>query len=246
MVDSPPVDSPDELTDPQLEYRPPEPWAVGGLLLALLSPLALINWLLWLIAPSAALANAVALRRLKIDPNRSGRVAALVGLGVAVLFCTAPWASVVTERLLLPGQARPVADQFFEFLREGSPEKAALLKFTPQNRGALSDNLWTYFRRDVDARIELRKFTDDVTVRTLLALGERAQARYYKTASVITQGSRAAVIFWYTVTFTDDVGQKKTFFVRVIMDRKPTTDRDLNPWQVNGILSGVDPSKVSI
>ena len=243
MMDSAPVDSPDGLADPLLGYQAVEPSAIVGFLLALLlSPLALISWPLWLIAPLVAGANLVALRRLRRDPGRPGRLAALAGLGLALFFGTVPWARALTERLFLPDQARPVAEQFFELLRKGQPERAVTMWFAPESRRPFDESLWPYFRRDTDARGALLKMVDDATVRTLLALGDRAQVRYYKSNAMITAGATAGVVLWYTVTYADEAGKKKTFFVRVGLKRQPSSRTDVNPWLIKGIHSGVDPT----
>jgi hypothetical protein len=243
MVESAPARSKGELTDPELEYRSVEPWAVGGLVLAILSPVALIAPLLWLVPPLGVLANSVALRRLRTEPHRIGRTAALVGLGLSLLFTTAPLASALTARVLLTDQARPVADQFFEFLRQGSPEKATILEFAPESRQPLDESLWTFYRRDKEAKALLVKLTEHRAVRTLLALGERAQVRFYKMTSLVSEGPRAAVIYWYTVTYDDELGKKKTFLLRIILERKPSRTPGLNPWQVKGISADIDPDK---
>jgi hypothetical protein len=245
MVESAPVESSGKWTDPQLEYRSVEPWAVGGLLLALLSPVALLDGLWWLIAPLGVLANAVALRRVAAEPHRMGRAAALLGLGLSLFFGTAPWARSFAERLLLPEQARPTADQFFEFLRQGSPEKAVQLRFAPDYREPFDDTLWKYLRTNTAAGQELRRLVADPTVRTLLALGDRAQVRYFRSGGVSTDGARAVANLWYTVTFDDDQGRKKTFIVRVLLDRKPVGTPGLNPWKVGAVFGGINPDETS-
>jgi hypothetical protein len=243
MMDFAPVDSPDGLTDPQLGYQAVEPWAIGGFLLSLLSPLALISWPLWLIAPLAAGANFVALRRLQSEPGRPGRLAAVAGLGLAFLFGVVPSARVITEWLILPDQARPVAEQFFDLLRKDQPERAVMMWFSPDSRRPFDENLWLFFRRDADARGDLLKMVDNPIVRTLLALGDRAQTRYYKSSAVLTDGASAAVLQWYTVTYADEAGKKKTFFVQVALKRQPWSRTDINPWLIKGIQSGIDPAK---
>lgn len=243
MVESAPVHPPGELTDPELEYRSVEPWAVGGLLLGIVAPVALIAPLCLLLPPLGILASWMALRRLRMNPNRIGRTAALIGLGLSTLFGTAPLARVLTAQLLLADQARPTADQFFEYLREKSPEKAVMLEFAPDYRQPFDESLWTFFRRDKDAQKELLKFTADPTVRTLLALGERAQVRFYKMVNVGSDGPRGGVVYWYTVTYDDEAGKKKTFLVRIFLERKPAQTPGLNPWQVKTISAGIDPDK---
>ena len=48
---------------------------------------------------------------------------------------------------------------------------------------------------------------------------------------------------WYTVTYADEAGKKKTFFVQVALKRQPWSRTDINPWLIKGIQSGIDPAK---
>jgi hypothetical protein len=73
-------------------------------------------------------------------------------------------------------------------------------------------------------------------------LGERADVRYYRAARVGIRGSDAQVDYWYTITFTDDDGRKKTYFCSVILERKPLTDHELNPWRIMKLTGGFNPT----
>ena len=245
MADSAPASSLANFDDPERDYRSVEPWAVGGLLLGLLSPAAMLGSLALLLPALGLAANLVALARLRQDSNRSGRTAALAGLALSVIFGVAPMARVATSWLLLSRQAREVADQFFEYLREDSPEKALMLQFSPDLRQPPDELLWTYYRNDVEAKGLLKAFVERPVVRTLLELGPRAQVRFYKTKSVITEGTRGIVHYYYTVTYPDagpqSAGGKKSFFVAVALERKPTRTPGLNPWRVADVQGGFDP-----
>lgn len=234
-----------ESIDPQIEYRAVEPWAVIGLILGMLSPLATLGSLWWLLPPAAALVNLIALARLSSDPGRIGRIAALSGLCLSIVFGVAPAAQWVTSQLVLRNQPRPVADQFFEFLRQGQPEKAMLLRVLPDYRQSLDDDdtIWLSLRHDNEARGELERFVKNPLVRTLLELGERANVRYYRTAAIVPEGGRALVDLWYTVTYDDDDGQKKTFLVGILLERTPNnTKTDISPWRVKDYIGGFDPT----
>ncbi len=240
MADSTPVNSHLEFEDPQREYRTVEPWAVGGLVLGVLSASALLGGLLWLMAGVGVVANLVALGRLRRDANRSGRGAALCGLALSIIFGVAPGAQMAASRVLLARQAQEVADQFLEFLRQDSPEKALMLRFTPDRRRPFDELLWTFYRGNAEVKGELELFVQHPLIRTLLALGSRADVRFYKTSTVATEGTRGLVHYYYTVTYPDTDG-KKTFFVSLLMERKPTAMPDINPWRVADFSGGGDP-----
>ncbi len=229
--------------DPQRDYKVVERWAVGGLLLGVFSPLTLIAPILWLVPLFGIAANLVALRRIKLDTNLVGRNAAILGLMLSIVFSIAPPAQYVASYAILSRQARPIADQWFEYLRQGSPEKALVLKMAPDYRQPIEDGdgLWIFYRHDGEANRDLRRFVQNPLVRTLLALGEKAEVRFYKTTMVGTDGSLALVNYWYTVTYADR-GGTKTFFVRMLLERKPPQKPSLNPWRVSDFSGGFDPA----
>ena len=94
------------------------------------------------------------------------------------------------------------------------------------------------------ARIGNEAFFEPL-IRTLLALGTRAEVKYYRTVVVATEGDRAVVDYWYTVTYTDDDGKKKTFLAGVLLERLATKNESLSPWRVKKFTAGFDPFKGS-
>jgi hypothetical protein len=240
MVDSSPTGTLDSAGDSELNYESVEPWAIVALLLGLLAPAALAAPLLWFLPILGLLAAAAALRKISRATGRPGRWLSLVGLALSAFFLTTAVARVASTHWLLARQARPVADQFVEFLREGSPEKALMLNRSAEFRHPLDEGMWSYFRRNEDARKELTAFVRDKTIRMILALGNRAEVRYYRTSAAGNWGDTAQVDLWYTVTFTDTDGRKKTYILGLLMERR-ATDPDLNPWRVRDYAGGIDP-----
>jgi hypothetical protein len=242
MAETSPLHSSDQIREHEIEYRSVEPWALVALGFGILSAAALLGSLPWLLSVLGIVASLIALYRLKANSNRIGRAAALAGLGLSVLFGVVPIAHSATSFVLLSRQARTAADQWFEYLRNDSPEKALMLGYAPDRRQPLDESVWPYFQHDKDARAQLEQFVRHPVVRTLLALGPKAQVRFYKTSAVGTEGTRGMVKYYYTVTYPDGDG-KKTFFVAIVMERKPTVLAELNPWRVADIQGGFDPSK---
>jgi hypothetical protein len=234
---------PTSAENPEVSYRSIEPWAVAGVLLGLLSAVSLLGTTLWLVAAAGVVANLIALARIQRDTFRDGRGAALLGLGLSIVFAVAPMAHWATTRWLLTRQARPVAELFLKFLTEDSPEKAMDLRLSPYRRLPFDDRLWSRFRQDKELGADLRKFVRDPPVRTLLALGNRADVRFYKTGAVATDGSRAIVSLFYTATIPADANRKDktTFFLNVLLERNSVDPLDVNPWRVIDFAGGTDP-----
>jgi hypothetical protein len=242
MADLSTADLPAKRRDPEIDYRSVEPWALFGLIAGLLAPLGLLSSVLWLLPWAGIAVNVLALRRLKLDANRVGRRAALLGLGLSLIFAVLPVVQTAADRVLLPPQGRVVADQFFEFLRQDSPEKALNLKFAPDYQQPLDDELWNFYRYDNEAKEQLNALVRFPLARTLLALGPRAEVRYFRTVGVSAEGNRALVIYWYTVSYADRDGKKKTFVVSVLMERLPTRKPGINPWRVKD-FAAIDPDR---
>jgi hypothetical protein len=236
----------DEFDEPEVPYRSVDAWAVWGLILGLLSIAALAGGVMWLVALVSVGVNLIALRRIKNDASRSGRGAALMGLGLSVMFAVTPWAQAGANQVVLARQGREVTEQFLEYLRERSPEKALQLRFAPDRRQPIDETLWTYFRNDADSRNALLKFVELPAIRTLLALGPRAEYRFYKTSSVVSDGSRGLAHYYYTVTYPDDpegdANHKKTFFVSVVAERNRTVKPGVHPWRISNFSAGFDPA----
>jgi hypothetical protein len=234
-----------EFDDRERDYRTVEPWAIVALVLGAVSAVALLDPLLLLVPLVALGASVVALVRLARDTDRSGRAAALAGLALAIMFGVAPVAQMATTWAMLSRQARGVGDQFFEYLRERSPEKAMMLRFAPDQRRPFDNLLWKFYQSDNEAQQNLRAFVQHPLIKTLLALGPKAQVRFYKTLRVGNEGSRGLVSYLYTVTYSDDdpkrPNAKTTFFVNLLMERKPTENPNINPWRVSNIEGGVNP-----
>jgi hypothetical protein len=231
---------PRQSDDEDLDYRTVEPWAVGGLLAGLASAIALVGGPALLVALGAAVVNLIALARIRRERSRSGRAAALLGLGLATMFAVAPIAQDWVTYALLSRQARPIADQWFEDLRRDRPERAVRLQLAAEMRPPLDDSIWLYFRHDDESRYRLIKFVRDPLVRTLLALGDRAEVRFYETRSAVSDGELGGVHFVYTVTYPDASG-KKTFLVSLLLERIPNSKPGINPWRIKAYFCGASP-----
>ncbi len=127
-----------------------------------------------------------------------------------------------------------MADQFFEYLREGHVEKAISLEIAPEHRMALDGDVWLMFRRNGEMRRVLMDSLKLPEVRAILELGQRADVRYFRTDVVSNEGDRGMAQLWYTVTF-DDAGKKKTFVVGILMERTVAASAALNPWRVHSL-----------
>lgn len=223
------------------QYRALSNLAVVGLVLGVLSPAAILTPALWFI-PFAAIAVCIlALQRIADEwPALVGRKAALAGLWLAVAFSVAAPLDWNLYRWMIRQEARQYSGVFFDFLRQNLPQKAHTLSINPINRRPFDEHLWDSYVNDWDRYQDLKSFLEIPAVRALLALGDKAQVRYYDTESLAYNSEDLFLKQVYAVTFPDKEG-KKTFFVRLTLKRSPSARSRESFWRVEQVEGGVTP-----
>jgi hypothetical protein len=218
--------------------------AVAGLVGGLLSPLAMVTVLLWILPPLAVALNLLALWRIhRRAPALVGRKAALVGLVLAAVFTAAAPADWLVYRWLVRGEARQFASLWFEALRDGQPQQAHLLTIDPKHRRTFREKDWQFYRDAPRWRDDLRGYVNQPLVRTLAALGPKAQVRFYQT---VDQGRNELsgndwVQLVYAVSYDDEKDEgRKSFFVALLVERLQLADGLAN-WRVLRAEGGVRP-----
>jgi len=213
-------------------YRALSASAMAGLLLGLLSPLALLAPPLWSVPLLGILVSGWALGRIARNASAlAGWKAALAGLLLAMLFLAAAATDRIAYRLRVCGQAQRFAFQWFEFLAGGHPQKAFQLKLHPRLRRRFDEQLWDFYRDDPHWQKKLKDYVRPGSLpRTLLALKDKARIRYCRTTNHDQFGDRDRVDQVYAVTFDED-GRRKTFLVGMRLQRVKLPEGRAN-WQV--------------
>lgn len=232
----------DETTE-GAEYHALAPAAVGSLVLGLLSPVALVGYLLWIVP---ALGIGLAFLALRAIGNSRGelvgRGTALTGLALSTLFLGAAPAQVLATRQRLAEAARPMADAYFEFLRQGEPQKALQLTVPQMQRRVLNDLLWNYYAESKENRAELEKFVASPVPRLILEYGEKCQARFYEISSVVPSSESDFVELIYAITYPDG-DTKKSFFVAVKLERRVLQSGEV-AWRILSAQGGYRPASL--
>ncbi len=182
--------------------------AVTGLVLGILSPLALVGPALWVLPLLAGALSLLGLWRITRREELVGRGVALAGLVLAVSMGVAGAVAWCGHRWLVVREARQYADMWFDHLAGGRPEKAFLLTLPPRWRPRLDDEVWQYYRTGPRWREGLQNYVAPAgkgeppnLVRTLLALGPHATARYYEYAGKTQKQGNQVIYLIYAVTF---------------------------------------------
>ena len=77
----------------------------------------------------------------------------------------------------------------------------------------------------------IHNYTSNKLVRTLLALGKKADITYYKTLLSTVGDGKDTVISVYAVTYTSELGEKETFFIKMTGVRQfPTKNFKSAGW----------------
>ena len=120
---------------------------------------------------------------------------------------------------MIRSEARQFSALWFRYLSQEEPQKAFQLYQSPQFRQPLDDRLWDYYRHTPQQRDALNKFVKLPVVRTLLALGPKAQVRFYQTGGEGREDDNDWVDQYYAATY-EEQGERKSFFVLVHMSRQ--------------------------
>jgi hypothetical protein len=231
-----------EERDPDVaEYRRLSGAAVGALALGLLSPVALVDRVAWCVPVAGILVGGYAIWQIwRNAPTLSGRKMAIWGLWLSFCFAAAAPADWLFCRYLIRQEAKQYAGLWFDLLASGRPESAYQLSASLKDRQPLDDRLWEYYRnnpaewRKLDSYVAPAKEGEEPRpIRTLLALGKSATARYLDTLQQFDDAGAEVLHLRYAVTF-DDAGMKKTFFLVVQLVRLSSEDGRA-VWRINGV-----------
>lgn len=191
-----------------MEYRSLCPHALIGLALGLLSVLALLGPLAWVLPAAAIPASLLALRRIASDEQAlAGRALARAGLVLGLVFAVAGPTNWLLYRHVLEREAQRFARPWFQLLGEGQVHKAFLLTIEPQSRLPLDVSLPELCRRADLLCKELEEYRKQPLVQELAALGDRATIRFDRVLDQQAGSDRDYVRLLYSLSFDDGTGR---------------------------------------
>lgn len=235
-----PARLPDEPAEIE-SYRPLCGRAVVAVLLGAISPLALFAPFLWVLPLGGLVASVAALRAIgAVVPPMLGRTGALAGLALSLIFGVAGPVDWACYRWQIRREATQFAMQWFDFVRQREPHKAFQLRLAAETRSPLDDALWQVYYEGSDLRQMLEDFLNDKTVRTLMALGDKATIRYFDTEAQEGEGESDLVDQSYAVTYPAPE-RPTTFFITLHMQRSRPRDSDRAFWRIISHRGGVRP-----
>jgi hypothetical protein len=222
-------------------YRALVGQAVAGLLFGLLAPLAMLAAGFWAMPAFGVFFSIWALRRIRRDAAaRTGQRLAWTGLSLSLLFAAAAPTDWLVYRHAVRQEARQFSALWFRYLVHDEPQKALQLTVPPQSRQPIGEGLWAFYRSTPKARQTLEGYVKTPLVRALLALGPRADARFYESTDQAHDDNNDLVSMLYAVTYEGGEGEKQSFFVNVQALRTKLADGSAD-WRILQTTGPVKP-----
>jgi hypothetical protein len=185
---------------------------------------------LWLVPALGVVVNLYALATMDDSPQAVGRKPATIGLVLSLLLGAAAPARIYSYEYFQKREARDFAQQWFDALRQDKPHRAYQLTLAPNDR--LDDeHYWVLYRKSTAQQTNLRSYVDTPLVRTLLALGDKADIRLYQNETAQTDGRIDVVRDVYAVSYPDE-GRTKTFFIKAELSRSLKTESGPIDWKI--------------
>ena len=144
-------------------------------------------------------------------------------------------------RYFLRQQARQFAEIWIDAVRHGEVYKAHHLMVDPKQRLPLENKLAEFYVHSETWQRMLKDFVKEPTIRTLFALGPRAEIRFYETAAEGREDIYDLVRQTYAVTYEDEDKQRKSFFITLLLHRSVDTGSGRASWTLYRVTGGIRP-----
>jgi hypothetical protein len=160
MPSSFPTPPPDTLVREEAPgYRPVSMLAVLGLIAGILSALALVEPLLWVLPPLGLALSAAGLSQTaRGEARMSGHKAAVLGLVLSVMFGVAAPTRFLVRNWILTKRAQQFTDAWVEHVRNGRFYQAHQFTVHPRVRMPLDSSLDQLYANDVDTKQSYGRF----------------------------------------------------------------------------------------
>ena len=229
--------TPDASTTAQvIEYRSPQPLAVLTLALGLLSFLAVLRPVLWVVPLVAVVLGPISLWRLANDRTKVGRQAVIWGMALA-LFCGA-WgiSRHVSRHWWLTSQARVYVDAWLDLIQQNRLKEAHQLHGRQIQRVPEGMSIDEYYRTDESAAHDMRMFFDREPLRSFVTLTEPVEVQFQR-AAVETDLHFDSVTLHYEVIMRRE-GRTYSRPIHIIMKREAVEGTSDSQWFVFTVEPG--------
>lgn len=201
-------------------YRAPSVLAIAAFLLGILSPLAFVHPVVWVLPAVGVGVALAALARIKqSDGALIGRPAAVAGLLLALTFGLAAPVYAVSRTIWLEHRAQQVSEQFFQLLREGRKYEAHQLTLHPDLRFPPGSAYEGAYEESGEAQKSLDKFLEREAVATVLKLTPEAEIVPHEVAVEIAAPDLDRIQLDYDIHGVTVNGRQIDAHVPITIDR---------------------------
>lgn len=216
-------------------YQSPNVWSLVTAALGVLSLLALIQPVFWIVPLLAVVIGLVALRSLAEHPEQIGRRAVLVGLALAVFF--GAWASTryFSRREWLTREARERADAWLELVRTKQLQEAHQLQTRFAERWTADVSMDEVFPQSERMQVDYLTQFESEPLRTLAALPGEPRVEFERSEDYEPSRNLDTVTLRYRV-FYEKRGREQVLPILVVMRRQIDYQSGGYDWYVSRVL----------
>ena len=214
------------------EYRPISALAILGLLLALAGFAAFAHPVMWVLPVAAVAVCLLSLTRIaQHDPPLLGRSIALSGMMLALAIGAAAPARYAVGEWRTRYEAQRLGLRWFQLVEQHRYEAAFELMLEPPARQPAGEDLVKHYREERAAGKVLQEFIEDPVVRAVAALGDQAELQLVQTGEHLQNPYKERISNFWAVSF-DEGGQRKSFIVRLSLERDAKEARRIGEWRI--------------
>ena len=226
------------------QYRDVSRLAILGLILGLLSPVALVHPIWWSVPLSGVVLSAGALFSLsRRNSELTGRTMAVWGLALALFFGGWSMAQVTMRSWVLQSQAAEVANRWIELWKAGELEQVHQLAMSSTERQPAGADLPAFYQSSPELQASIPSFYATPPRSWLKQLAEgKGTIRFIETEFHVRESpTEELFIVLYELTLPNGTDTTK-HLVRVHVTRKLWLGLDLVDWHISDCTT---PERVS-
>ncbi len=203
-------------------YRTLTPWAIVSLIFGLLSGLASLTPILWILPLAAVISGALALRSIRVHaPRLLGRNLALGGLALGLIFGVSGPARILSRNYWLESRAIQAADEWLAFISHGEPEKAYMVTQAYSQRQPLDASLAHYLHVDAETQRQYDEYLSRPDIKTLMDARDSIRVTSRHAITQDSEGRADVVLCQYEVQFQRE---QKTMQITLFVSVERTLD----------------------
>jgi len=228
--------------DPPSERPSPlNPLGILSLLGGLFSLLALLGQAWWICAGLGLLVCTLVMIHLnQRRETKAGMTLGTLGLAISLLAVSFAPTYFYLRQIKLCRQSALLGQEWLSSITGGETYKALAATENPEHR-LVYEQLKNFYHGNSEDRKTYDRFIKKKLIHTLIALDGRARIRFFANEDFSDTGAADIITNLYAVTYLENPLTRKTFFVRIVIERKDDPDSRAGLWKILRYQGGVHP-----